>query len=150
MALLNLRGKLILLLIFVQLLSPVHTLPLQAQEKAAERSTEATIEKKADKPAGVLGVATYYAQKYHGKKTRSGHRYNPQGLTAAHPTLPLGSKVKVVNLSNHKAVVVTVNDRCRKRRNPFIDLSRAAAKQLGFLGKGHTRVRIIPLAEESS
>ncbi len=150
MALLNLRGKLILLLIFGQLLSPVHTLPLQAQEKAAESSSKATIEKKADKPAGVLGVATYYAQRYNGKKTSSGHRYNPQGLTAAHPSLPLGSKVKVVNLSNNKTVVVTVNDRCRKRRNPFIDLSRAAAKQLGFLGKGHTRVRIIPLDEESS
>ena len=150
MALLNLRGKLILFLILGQLLSPVHTLPLQAQEKAAESNRSATIETKADKPAGVLGVAAYYAKKYHGKKTRSGHRYNPQGLTAASPSLPLGSKVKVVNLSNNRAVVVTVNDRCRKRKDPFIDLSRAAAKQLGFLGKGRTRVRIIPLTEESS
>ena len=150
MALLNLRGKLILFLICGQLLFPVYTLPLQAQEKVAERSTEATIQKKADKPAGVLGVATYYAKKYNGKKTRSGHRYDPQGLTAAHPTLPLGTKVKVVNLSNYKAVVVTVNDRCRKRGNPFIDLSRAAAERLGFLGKGHTRVRIIPFNQESS
>jgi rare lipoprotein A len=145
MALLNLRVRLILLLIFGLLFSPVRTFPLPAQEKAAESRTEATFEKKTGKPAGVLGVAVYYAKKYNGKKTSLGHRYNPKGLTAAHPTLPLGSKVKVVNLSNNKAVVVTVNDRCRKRRNPFIDLSRAAAKQLGFLGKGHTRVRIIPL-----
>jgi len=150
MVLLNLRSTLILFLISGQLLFPVYTLPLQAQEKAAESSSKATIKKKVHKPAGVIGVATYYAKRYNGKKTSSGHRYNPQGLTAAHPSLPLGTKVRVVNLANNKAVVVTVNDRCRKRRNPSIDLSRAAAKQLGFLGKGHTRVRIITLNKESS
>jgi rare lipoprotein A len=150
MVLLNLRSTLIFLLIFGQLLSPVYTLPLQAQEKAVESSTEATIEKKTHKPAGVIGVATYYAKRYDGKKTSSGHRYNPQGLTAASPSLPLGTRVRVINLSNSKAVVVTVNDRCRKRRSPSIDLSRAAAKQLGFLRKGHTRVRIIALNKESS
>jgi rare lipoprotein A len=150
MVLLNLRSTLIFLLIFGQLLSPVYTLPLQAQEKAAKSSTGATTEKKAHKQAGVLGVATYYAKRYDGKKTSSGHRYNPQGLTAASPSLPLGTRVRVINLSNSKTVVVTVNDRCRKRRSPSIDLSRAAAKQLGFLRKGHTRVRIIALNKESS
>ncbi|NJD91896.1 MAG: septal ring lytic transglycosylase RlpA family lipoprotein, partial [Geobacter sp.] len=58
-----------------------------------------------------------------------------------------GSRVKVINLANDKEVVVTINDRCRQRKTPFIDLSRAAAKELGFLGKGTARVRIIPLAE---
>ena len=145
MVLVNLRSTLILLLIFGQLLSPVYTLPLQAQEKAVKSSSRATIEKKVHKPAGVIGVATYYAKRYDAKKTRSGHRDDPQGLTAAHPSLPLGAKVRVVNLSNNKAVIVTVHDRCRQRRTPSIDLSLAAAQQLGFLNAGRARVRIIPL-----
>ena len=99
--------------------------------------------------AGVEGIASYYAKSYNGKRTNSGHRYDPAELTAAHPTLPHGTRVRVINLANDKEVTVTINDRCRSRKQPFIDLSRAAAKQLGFLGKGITRVRIIPLDEES-
>ncbi len=146
----KLRGMLILFLIFGSLLSPVCTLTPEAQGKTTESSTEATIENKTHKAEGVEGIATYYAKRYNGKRTRSGQRYNPKGLTVAHPSLPLGSKVKVVNLSNNKEVVVTVNDRCRKRKQPFIDLSRAAANKLGFIGKGTARVRIIPLDKKSS
>jgi len=92
------------------------------------------------------GVAYYYHRRYYRQRTSSGARYDARKLTAAHPTLPLGSKVKVENLANGRSVVVTVNDRCRKRSFEVIDMSQAAARRLGFYGKGHTRVRIVPLA----
>ena len=150
MASMNLRGALTILLLCGQLLSPVHTLPLQAAQTEAQTSTEAAVTPKGEQPEGVEGIASYYAKRYNGRRTNSGHRYNPEKLTAAHPSLPHGTRVKVVNLGNDKEVVVTVNDRCRKRKGPFIDLSRAAAKQLGFFGKGTAKVRIIPLDDEES
>lgn len=94
---------------------------------------------------GVEGKAYYYAKRYNKKRTSSGAIYNPRKLTAAHPTLSLGTRVKVVNLTNKRSVVVTVNDRCRKHSFEFIDLSQAAARELGFFGKGMARVRIIPI-----
>jgi rare lipoprotein A len=98
-------------------------------------------------PAGVEALATYYAKRFNGRRTASGERYRPEKLTAAHRDLPLGTRVRVTDLRTGKEVVVRVNDRCRKRRAPLIDLSRAAAKELGFLGKGIARVRIEPLSE---
>ena len=150
MASLNLRGALILALSLCQLLSPVQTLPLLAEEISPDSTARTPVASQAVESEGAEGIASYYAKRYNGRRTNSGQRYNPQKLTAAHPSLPLGTKVKVVNLANNKDVIVTVNDRCRSRNHPFIDLSRAAAKQLGFLGRGITRVRIIPLDEESS
>ncbi len=64
------------------------------------------------------------------------------------PTLPLGTRVKVINLANDRSVVVTVNDRCRSHSFEFIDLSRAAARELGFFGRGMAQVRIVPMIEE--
>ena len=150
MASLNLRGTLTFLMIVGQLLSPVHTLPLQAEETAPGSTVPVAVEAEAKETKGVVGIASYYAKRYNGRRTNSGQRYNPDKLTAAHPNLPHGTTVKVVNLANNKEVVVTINDRCRKRKGPFIDLSRAAAKQLGFLGKGTAKVRIIPLEEEDA
>jgi rare lipoprotein A len=149
MASLNLRGALIGCCIAAQLLAPVQTLPLHAAEGAAS-TTQGPVAPQAEETKGTEGVASYYAKRYNGRRTNSGRRYDPTKLTAAHPTLPHGARVRVVNLANDKEVVVTINDRCRSRDYPFIDLSREAAKQLGFLGKGKTRVRIIPLQEESS
>lgn len=112
---------------------------------AAETSTDETPTASNDKPKGVTGIAYYYSKRYNGKRTNSGAHHNPKKLTAAHPTLPHGTRVKVINLANNKEVVVTVNDRCRKRKIPVIDLSRAAAAKLGFLGRGAAKVMIIPL-----
>lgn len=94
---------------------------------------------------GISGIASYYAARFHGRRTNSGEIHDPDLLTAAHPTLPLGTKVLVRNLSNDKEVVVRVNDRCRKRRVPFIDLSREAARRLGFFGRGTTNVKMFLL-----
>lgn len=94
---------------------------------------------------GMQGIASYYAKRFNGRRTASGVPYDPDKLTAAHQALPFGTQVKVVNLANGREVRVTVNDRCRPRSFPFIDLSRAAAQRLGFFGKGITKVRIIPI-----
>lgn len=112
------------------------TIPQEQKEKAD-----------CEKPKGTLGKAHYYKKSFHKRRTSSGAIYNPQKLTAAHPTLPLGSRVKVVNLANQKSVVVTVNDRCRKHGVELIDLSHAAARELGFLSQGSAQVRILPLEE---
>jgi rare lipoprotein A len=132
------------------LLLQLHTLPLQAEEIASPGSKAENTASVAEAAEGMEGMATYYAKRYNGRRTNSGARYDPEKLTAASPNLPLGTRVRVVNLANNEEVVVTVNDRCRQRKLPFIDLSRAAAKKLGFLGRGTARVRIIPLDDETS
>jgi rare lipoprotein A len=96
----------------------------------------------------VEGFASYYARRFEGRRTTSGHRYNPEKLTGAHQSLPLGTVVKVVNPVTKQEVQVTVNDRCAPKSFHFIDLSRAAAKKIGLWGKGKIKVVIIPLIEE--
>ena len=96
----------------------------------------------------VEGIASYYARRFEGRRTTSGHRYNPEKFTAAHHSLPLGTVVRVVNPTNSQEVHVTINDRCARKPFHFIDLSRAAAKKIGLWGKGKIRVVIIPLLEE--
>ena len=73
-------------------------------------------------------------------KTASGERMNPAALTAAHRSLPFGTKLKVINKRNGKAVVVRINDRGPFIKGRVIDVSKAAASQLGFVGAGHTSV----------
>ncbi|MEI7639169.1 MAG: septal ring lytic transglycosylase RlpA family protein [Syntrophus sp. (in: bacteria)] len=139
----------ITLVIAFQLCLLVATTPLQAETTSPpetitkEQKSSAVVEEQ----EGVEGKAYYYAKRYNKRKTSSGAIYNPRKLTAAHPTIPLGTRVKVVNLANDRSVVVTVNDRCRKHSFEFIDLSQAAARQLGFFGKGMARVRIITIEE---
>jgi rare lipoprotein A len=82
--------------------------------------------------------ATYYSDSYQGLRTASGERYDMNGYTAAHPTLPLGTRVRVTNLNNGRSVVVRVNDRCRCG----IDLSRAAARDINLLHVGVAQVAI--------
>ncbi len=96
----------------------------------------------------VEGFASYYASRFDGQRTTSGHRYNPDKMTAAHESLPLGTVVRVVNPASKQEVSVTITDRCASKSFHFIDLSRAAAKKIGLWGKGKIKVVIIPLLEE--
>jgi rare lipoprotein A len=95
----------------------------------------------------VVGVASWYGRPYHGRRTASGEVYNMNQLTAAHPTLPFGTRVAVTNLENGRTVVVTINDRGPFKPDRVIDVSRKAAGQLGFLGQGLTRVRVVASTE---
>lgn len=88
------------------------------------------------------GLASYYADRYHNRKTASGERYNNGGNTAAHMTLPFGSLVKVTNVANGKSVVVRVNDRGNFPRGRVIDLSKAAFSSIGNLRSGLLRVNL--------
>ena len=87
-----------------------------------------------------VGTASWYGPGFHGKKTASGERFNQYGLTAAHKTLPLGSRVKVTNLSNGQSVVVTINDRGPYVRGRMIDLSQGAKNAIGMGGVGKVSI----------
>lgn len=88
------------------------------------------------------GTASWYGPGFHGNRTSSGEIYDQYDLTAAHPTLPLGTRVVVSNLENGKAVEVRVNDRGPFVKGRAIDLSYAAAHSLGMIGPGTVPVRI--------
>ena len=88
------------------------------------------------------GVASYYGKQFHGRRTASGERFDMTQLTAAHRTLPFGSRVKVTNPSNGKSVVVRINDRGPFHGGRVIDLSRSAASSLGLIARGSGRVEL--------
>ncbi|CAD5107991.1 septal ring lytic transglycosylase RlpA family protein [Zestomonas carbonaria] len=88
------------------------------------------------------GKASWYGAKHHGKKTASGERFDQNALTAAHRSLPFGTRVRVTNLNNDRSVVVRINDRGPYARGRIIDVSRKAAEQLGMLGAGVVPVRV--------
>lgn len=105
---------------------------------------------KTGQPAPQVGVASYYAKKLEGRRTASGEPYDMKALTAAHPTLPFGSRVRVTNLHNGKSVVVRINDRGPYADHRVIDLSYAAAAELQFIHQGTTRVRLDVLDRASA
>src|SRR5215813_5011471 len=82
------------------------------------------------------GTANFYSDKFQGKKTSSGEAYDKNGMTAAHKSLPYGTKVKVTNVANGKSAVVTINDRMKKSNKAVIDVTRKAADELGFVKGG--------------
>lgn len=89
---------------------------------------------KAVKRNNMVGVASFYGSKFHGRKTASGEIFNQNAFTAAHRTIPLQSKVKVTNLKNNKTVVVRITDRGPWVKNRIMDLSKGAAKSIGING----------------
>ena len=88
------------------------------------------------------GVASYYADDFHGKKTSNGETFDMNELTAAHRTLPFGTKVKVINQNNGKSVVVRINDRGPFLKGRIIDLSEAAAKKIDMISSGTAPVKL--------
>ena len=88
------------------------------------------------------GKASYYSNHFHGKKTANGESFNLSHFTAAHRSLPFGTSVRVINLENGKNVVVRINDRGPHSRGRIIDVSPAAAKEIGLFGNGTANVRI--------
>lgn len=87
-----------------------------------------------------VGLASWYGPGFHGKKTASGEEYNMHELTAAHKTLPFGTKLKVTNVDNGKTIVVRINDRGPYIKGRILDLSFAAAKQLGYTGVAKLKI----------
>jgi rare lipoprotein A len=88
------------------------------------------------------GVASFYSDKFQGKVTANGELYSKDAMTAAHNALPFNTWIRVTNLSNKRSVLVRVNDRLHHRNRRIVDLSYAAARQLRYIGKGLTRVKV--------
>lgn len=93
------------------------------------------------------GIASWYGRNFHNKRTASGEAFDAKALTAAHPTLPFDSWVRVTLLSTGRSVIVRITDRGPHIANRLIDISRAAAAKIGLVQRGAGTVRIEPLAE---
>jgi rare lipoprotein A len=88
------------------------------------------------------GTASYYAKKFHGQKTASGEMHRDEIYTAACNVFPLHSRIRVTNLKNNRSIIVKINDRMHAKNKRLIDLSQSAAKQLGFISRGVTNVKV--------
>lgn len=103
------------------------------------------------RPSVQTGPASWYGQGHHGRRTASGEMYDMNQLTAAHRSLPFGTRVRVTNLANDRAVVVRINDRGPFAWRRIIDVSYAAARALGALGSGlfNARLEVLEASVES-
>lgn len=114
--------------------SPGQTAPPTTPEPAARPGSKALLT--------LEGTASYYADDFHGKQTSNGEIYNMHDLTAAHRTLPFGSRIRVTNLANNLQVIVRVNDRGPFVEGRLIDLSLGAAQKLDMVRTGTASVRL--------
>jgi peptidoglycan lytic transglycosylase len=96
------------------------------------------------------GTASWYGPQHDGRRTASGERFDMNDLTAAHPTYAFGTRVRVTLLANGRSVVVRINDRFPNYRNRVIDLSKAAAREIGLMRRGTGRVRLEVLEQAAS
>ena len=94
------------------------------------------------------GTASFYADKFNGRRTANGEIFSQKKMTAASNTVPLNTWVKVTNLHNKKSVIVRVTDRMHYSNKRLIDLSKAAASKLSYTGRGLTRVRVEVLGKK--
>ena len=117
---------------------------------SAPRPAKSGVSAPGTPPLIIVGVASYYGKEYQGKKTANGEVFDMNKLTAAHRTLPFGVNVRVTNLSNNRYVVVRINDRGPFVGNRIIDLSLAAAQQLGMVEAGLVRVRLDTIETKKS
>ena len=125
----------VVLLSFNFLLLPSYAQKIKdADEKKEKKSRNVT--------RTLFGQASFYSQKFEGRHTANGERFSHKKLTAACNSLPLGTWIKVTNLKNDKSIIVQTNDRLHKKTKRLIDLTLSAAKKLGFVASGLTRVKI--------
>lgn len=115
------------------------TVPTVADEAPAPSALQETVIGR--------GSASYYAAKFNGRRTASGERFDNAAMTAAHRTLPFGSIVRVTNPANGRSVIVRINDRGPFSAGRMIDVSRAAAEELGLVARGHGTVELALIAD---
>jgi rare lipoprotein A len=119
-----------------------HKPPAAEREPAPEVAPRPPGRDEAAPPGTQVGVASFYAHRFHGRKTASGTRYDMHAMTCAHPTLPFGTRLRVTELVSGRSVVVTVNDRGPFTGGRIVDVSYAAAKKLGMVERGVARVKV--------
>lgn len=121
--------------------------PVPAPAPAISPITVPAAAAAAPTPAGASGehkmegVAAYYSNRFNGRKTADGQRFNNGAMTAAHNTLPFGTRVKITNTKNNRSVVVRITDRGPTTPGRIFDLTRAAASKLGYVRSGHAEVK---------
>ncbi len=98
----------------------------------------------------LYGLASYYADKFHGRQTATGEIFSQGKVTAACNVLPLGTWIRVTNLKNGKSIKVRTNDRLHPKTRRIVDMSYEAARQLGYISQGLTRVKIEVLSNMSA
>ena len=130
-----------------QILICITLLILYISETSAQGSARVQISSKS-LPDALYGTASYYANKFEGRLTANGEVFSQQKMTAACNVLPLGTWIKVTNLYNGRSVVVKVNDRLHYKNKRLVDLSKIAAKKMGYTGGGLTKVKVEPLAKK--
>ena len=101
-------------------------------------------------PDVLYGTASYYANKFEGRLTANGEVFSQQKMTGACNVLPLGTWIKVTNLYNGRFVIVKINDRLHYKNKRLVDLSKIAAKKMGYTGGGLTKVKVEPLGKKPS
>jgi rare lipoprotein A (peptidoglycan hydrolase) len=125
----------------------------EGKDNLVEDSVKVKETKQGDAVVEQVGEASYYGKGFHGKETASGEIFNQNELTAAHPTLPLGTEAKVTNLKTGKSVEVEINDRGPYTKGRDIDLSKEAAKEIGLTKDGAAPVKVeakVPDEKEST
>lgn len=122
----------LLVLLFVSFLSTYTVAQTKTKNKHSTTS----------KPVIKYGTASYYAKKFDKRRTANGEIYHSDKYSAACNVLPLGTWIKVTNLRNNKSVIVKVNDRLHPKNKRLVDLSWIAARELGYTGRGLTRVKV--------
>jgi rare lipoprotein A len=115
-------------------------------KKETEKESDSRYEKNKEGSYSALeivnGVASYYSDEFHGRKTANGETYDMYGLTAAHKTFPFDTKVRLTNLANGKSVTLRINDRMPNYNKREIDISFQAARELGMIVSGIADVKI--------
>jgi rare lipoprotein A len=129
-----------ILTLFTAILLAMAGSPATAQQQISYRK---------GKPAKVqYGTASYYHDKFNGRKTANGEIFSQEKMTCAHNTLPLGTWIRVTNLRNQKTVIVRVTDRLHPKNPRLVDLSKKAAKKLAYTGHGLTKVKVEVLSDK--
>jgi rare lipoprotein A len=120
-----------------------------AEAWSASSAKRANLLHRRDRKVGQVGYASWYGGERDGKTTASGQRFDKTELTAAHPTLPLHSKVQVTNMANGRSVTVRITDRGPSRQGRIIDLSQSAAERIGMRNIGVARVEVEPVVADN-
>jgi rare lipoprotein A len=132
-------------LICLFLLTSIISLKTSAQIASLEEkdNTKEVVNNTNDiKARSFFGTASFYADKFNGRKTATGAIYDHEKYTAACNVLPLGTWIRVTNLRNSKFVIVQINDRLHPKNKRIVDLSKVAAEKLGYIGRGLTQVKV--------
>jgi rare lipoprotein A len=116
--------------------------PAELAPVASPVASPTPVEVATPQPGMLHGVASWYGPRFNGRITASGERFDMYAMTACHPELPFGTRVRVTNLANHKSVVVRINDRGYLYDHRVLDLSYGAAKRLAMTKDGLAQVRI--------